>query len=261
MNPRLPARPPDTVALLTALDDGRIIVAPDGTLPTAELPPGHKPSALAQCLAHRLGLACAPPRPAVTDTVAGPDGTTSHHMIVWSGPAPAPRQVPAPYSALPIGQFLATLPHPAAARLRTACRAGLLSDTIRLADGRRPGVLPSKAERTRARFTWHPAIQAPTELEVRQVWGWLTDRDGRVLILLDRLGTPSLPGGRPEPGEALAQTLAREAAEEAAADIGPPTVLGLLVDLTGSFTPAWALLFLLTAVALTVTAVAERRTC
>ncbi|WP_043485920.1 MULTISPECIES: MFS transporter [Streptomyces] len=39
----------------------------------------------------------------------------------------------------------------------------------------------------------------------------------------------------------------------------PPT-LGLLVDLTGSFTPAWALLSLLTAVALAVTANAERRT-
>ncbi|MGW3565757.1 MFS transporter [Streptomyces sp. NPDC000941] len=38
----------------------------------------------------------------------------------------------------------------------------------------------------------------------------------------------------------------------------PPT-LGLLVDLTGSFTPAWALLSLLTAVALAVTANAERR--
>ncbi|NUP36142.1 MAG: MFS transporter [Streptomyces sp.] len=38
----------------------------------------------------------------------------------------------------------------------------------------------------------------------------------------------------------------------------PPT-LGLLVDLTGGFTPAWALLSLLTAVALTVTANAERR--
>ncbi|QOV33113.1 MFS transporter [Streptomyces ferrugineus] len=40
-----------------------------------------------------------------------------------------------------------------------------------------------------------------------------------------------------------------------------PPVLGLLVDLNSSFTPAWALLFLLTAVALAVTAVAERRTC
>ncbi|MFK4263632.1 MFS transporter [Streptomyces milbemycinicus] len=39
----------------------------------------------------------------------------------------------------------------------------------------------------------------------------------------------------------------------------PPT-LGLLVDLTGSFTPAWALLSLLTTAALAVTANAERRT-
>ncbi|MFI6436475.1 MFS transporter [Streptomyces sp. NPDC050759] len=39
-----------------------------------------------------------------------------------------------------------------------------------------------------------------------------------------------------------------------------PPALGLLVDLTASFTPAWALLCLLTVVALSVTAVAERRT-
>ncbi|MES4908648.1 MULTISPECIES: MFS transporter [unclassified Streptomyces] len=39
-----------------------------------------------------------------------------------------------------------------------------------------------------------------------------------------------------------------------------PPALGLLVDLTGSFTPAWALLSLLTVVALAATAGAERRT-
>ncbi|WP_329014078.1 MFS transporter [Streptomyces sp. NBC_00690] len=39
-----------------------------------------------------------------------------------------------------------------------------------------------------------------------------------------------------------------------------PPALGLLADLTGSFTPVWALLALLTVVALTVTAAAEHRT-
>ncbi|MFF4031375.1 MFS transporter [Streptomyces sviceus] len=39
-----------------------------------------------------------------------------------------------------------------------------------------------------------------------------------------------------------------------------PPVLGLLVDLTSSFTPAWGLMSLLTVVALAVTAEAERRT-
>ncbi|WP_433136833.1 MFS transporter [Actinomadura nitritigenes] len=39
-----------------------------------------------------------------------------------------------------------------------------------------------------------------------------------------------------------------------------PPMLGLLVDLTSSFTPAWALLSLLTIIALTVTAKAELRT-
>ncbi|MFE5854247.1 MFS transporter [Streptomyces sp. NPDC056500] len=39
-----------------------------------------------------------------------------------------------------------------------------------------------------------------------------------------------------------------------------PPALGLLADLTGSFTPVWALLALVTVVALTVTAAAEHRT-
>ncbi|MFE3022055.1 hypothetical protein [Streptomyces sp. NPDC059256] len=39
-----------------------------------------------------------------------------------------------------------------------------------------------------------------------------------------------------------------------------PPALGLLADLTGSFTPVWALLGLLIVVALTVTAAAEHRT-
>ncbi|MFF2194402.1 hypothetical protein [Streptomyces sp. NPDC058157] len=38
-------------------------------------------------------------------------------------------------------------------------------------------------------------------------------------------------------------------------------VLGLLVDLTGGFIPAWALLCLLTINALAVTAKAELRSC
>ena len=41
--------------------------------------------------------------------------------------------------------------------------------------------------------------------------------------------------------------------------VAVPPLLGLLVDLTGGFTLAWALLALLTAVALAVTAIAERR--
>jgi cyanate permease len=38
-----------------------------------------------------------------------------------------------------------------------------------------------------------------------------------------------------------------------------PPGLGLLKDLTGSFTPAWALLSAMTLVALTITAHGERR--
>ncbi|MGV9816369.1 NUDIX domain-containing protein [Streptomyces cellulosae] len=227
MNPRTPARTQDTVALLAALDDGRIVVDAGGSLPAAALRPGQTPSALVRRLADRLGLASYgdAPRPAVTDQGDGP--AAARHMIVWHGLLPTAWEAPGPYRAVPAGQALAALPAPAAARLRAACRAGLLGGTVHLTGGRRPGVGPSKAERTRARFTWHPGPRTPERRLVRQVWGWLTDPDGRVLVLLDRFGTPSLPGGRPEPGEGPAFTLAREASEEAAARIGPAVVLGV----------------------------------
>ncbi|MFD8263292.1 NUDIX domain-containing protein [Streptomyces griseoluteus] len=229
MNPRPPARTRDTIALLAALDDGRIVVDTDGSLPTAALRPGETPSALVRGLADPLGLVSygAAPRPAVTDIAEGDDHAAGRHVIVWHGLVPAAWEAPAPYRAVPAGQVLAALPAPEAARLRAASRAGLLGGTVRLTGGRRPGVGPSKAERTRARFTWHPDTRTRKRRLVRQVWGWLTDPDGGVLVLLDRFGTPSLPGGRPEPGESPALTLAREAGEEAAASIGPAVVLGV----------------------------------
>ncbi|MEU6201027.1 NUDIX hydrolase [Streptomyces sp. NPDC047061] len=229
MSPHPTACTQDTVALLTALDDGRIVVDADGSLPAAALRPGQTPSALVRRLADRLGLTPygAAPCPAVTDTAEGDDHAAGRHVIAWHGPLPASWEIPAPYRAVPVGQALAALPTPAAARLRVACRAGLLGDTVRPTGVRRPGVRPSKAERTRARFTWHPGPRTPEQRPVRQVWGWLTDPDGRVLGLLDRFGMPSLPGGWPEPGESPDRTLAREAADEAGARIGPPAVLGV----------------------------------
>ncbi|WP_211177624.1 NUDIX hydrolase [Pseudonocardia acidicola] len=51
--------------------------------------------------------------------------------------------------------------------------------------------------------------------------GWLCIRDGRLLVVRTR-GRAAfyLPGGKPEPGETLSQTLRREVAEE----------LGMVVD-------------------------------
>jgi 8-oxo-dGTP pyrophosphatase MutT (NUDIX family) len=224
---RRPTRARGTLALLAALADGRIVVGPDGSLPATELAPGEEQSLAVRRLEDHLALLYdAVPSLAACDLAEGENGTVTEHRIVWRGPLPASWTAPTPYRTVPVGQALATLRQREAARVRAACRAGILGETVRLHCGRRPGIRPSKAERTRARFTWHPAIHLSARHQVRQVWGWLTDPDGRVLVLLDRFGAPSLPGGRPEPGESPAETLAREAVEESAARLDTPVLLG-----------------------------------
>ncbi|MFF3378145.1 NUDIX domain-containing protein [Streptomyces sp. NPDC002680] len=216
-----------TLALVAALADGRLVVGPDGSPPTTELPPDEEQSSAVRRLEDRLGLSHdAMPRMAACDLAGGENDTVTEHRIMWRGPLPASWTAPTPYRTVPVGQALAALRQREAGRVRAACRAGLLGDTVRLHCGRRPGIRPSKAERTGARFAWHPAIHVPEGHPVRQVWGWLTDPDGRVLVLLDRFGAPSLPGGQPEPGENWADAMAREAAEESSACLGAPVLLG-----------------------------------
>ncbi|WP_076673037.1 MULTISPECIES: NUDIX domain-containing protein [unclassified Microbacterium] len=50
----------------------------------------------------------------------------------------------------------------------------------------------------------------------------ITDADGRLLVVR-KAGTTAFmqPGGKPEPGETAAQTLARELAEEIGVDVAP----------------------------------------
>jgi 8-oxo-dGTP pyrophosphatase MutT (NUDIX family) len=213
------------VALLAVLPDGRIIVDPDQRLPATGIGPDTTIADAARNLERRIGMAPGTPAETVVDVTENDDGALTHHHILWRSTEPRSHPAP-PYRAEPFGQVLAALPAPEAARLRAAGRAVLLGDTVRLTSGRRPGARPTKAERTRARFTWCPGIAVPAALEVRQVWGWLTDPFGRVLVLLDSGGVPSLPGGRPETGENPVQTLAREAAEEASASLGTPVLLG-----------------------------------
>lgn len=55
--------------------------------------------------------------------------------------------------------------------------------------------------------------EVPEGLQVRQVYGFLFDVDGRVLLLEDE-GQYNLPGGKPENTETVAETLARETLEE-----------------------------------------------
>ncbi|GGQ95734.1 hypothetical protein [Kitasatospora griseola] len=91
--------------------------------------------------------------------------------------------------------------------------------------------------RPNAGWPWHAGLAVPEGLPVKQSWGWLFAPDGRVLTLVNpRDGVVSLPGGSLEAEDAgdPGATLAREAAEEAQALIGPPVYLGYLYDRVGS---------------------------
>lgn len=76
----------------------------------------------------------------------------------------------------------------------------------------------------------------PVKLPVTQAWGWLFAEDGRALVLVGQdTGSACLPGGTLEPADHgdPAQTLHREAWEEARVRIGTPHFLGYLHDDTG----------------------------
>ncbi len=53
----------------------------------------------------------------------------------------------------------------------------------------------------------------PRDLEVRQVYGYIFNQAGNILLMNDE-GKCNLPGGGPESGESFAETLIRETAEE-----------------------------------------------
>jgi 8-oxo-dGTP diphosphatase len=75
------------------------------------------------------------------------------------------------------------------------------------------------------RFAWFPG-PVPDGVTVAQVYGWLVDDHGRVLIQPTPEGF-NLPGGSPEPHDgSLAQTLAREAMEESQVVVKSMVVLG-----------------------------------
>jgi len=68
-------------------------------------------------------------------------------------------------------------------------------------------------------------LPVPEELEVRQVYGFIFNTDGKILVLADG-PTHNLPGGKPENAETFVQTLKREAMEESQALIGSTEYLG-----------------------------------
>lgn len=67
--------------------------------------------------------------------------------------------------------------------------------------------------------------KVPEGLEIRQVYGFVFSPDGRILLLEDK-GIFNLPGGKPENGESMSDTLIREAAEEIQIAIARPEYLG-----------------------------------
>ena len=67
--------------------------------------------------------------------------------------------------------------------------------------------------------------EVPKALEIRQVYGFIFSPDGRILLLEDE-GKYNLPGGKPENGESMSETLIREAQEEAQITIHSPNYLG-----------------------------------
>lgn len=74
-------------------------------------------------------------------------------------------------------------------------------------------------------YTWF-AKPVPVELPVRQVYGWIFDAHGRVMIWREGAEV-GLPGGRPEPSDAdIEATLRREVREEITAEVRDPHYLG-----------------------------------
>jgi 8-oxo-dGTP pyrophosphatase MutT (NUDIX family) len=80
------------------------------------------------------------------------------------------------------------------------------------------------------RLTWIPCSSADLHKyqPIEQAYGVCFDSRGRILVILvnKKIGW-TLPGGKPEPGEALEQTLAREFLEEAQVAIKAPVMLGV----------------------------------
>jgi 8-oxo-dGTP diphosphatase len=76
------------------------------------------------------------------------------------------------------------------------------------------------------RYLWHE-VPVPSGVVITQVYGYLLcPRTGRVLIQDDK-GAFSLPGGKPEAGDAdLAATLVREAFEQSQVRVGVTAYLG-----------------------------------
>jgi len=68
-------------------------------------------------------------------------------------------------------------------------------------------------------LTWLPGYHPSSTERVTQVSGLCFTEGGLIVLVSEDAGGWNLPGGKPEPGETWEQTLGREVAEEACADI------------------------------------------
>lgn len=108
----------------------------------------------------------------------------------------------------------------------------LLEDGVPLTPSVLDRVGALRTARARHHLPFH-ARPVPDHLEIRQSWAWAFAPDGRVLVLLEPdTGAACLPGGSPEreDGGDPEATLAREAREEAAAELTRTMYLGYLSD-------------------------------
>ncbi|WP_328791432.1 MULTISPECIES: NUDIX hydrolase [unclassified Streptomyces] len=229
-------RPARVTALLVTTREGAVLLTQGGPrpgdLPHTRIRTRENPYSAARRLAAGLNLSLAETTLLAIDEAEGYNGPqTVHVMSARLSPSSAPPA--AGHCLTPVGQATAAMTPSAASRLKAVCRATILNtmsptrqEPLRLVDGRNVLQPATKAERTRSRFTWHPRLTPPEEIPVQQTWGWLVDPHGRVLVMLDRHGVPSLPGGRPEAGESPFETLAREAEEEVQARLSTPYPLG-----------------------------------
>lgn len=73
-------------------------------------------------------------------------------------------------------------------------------------------------------YQWFES-EVPAGLAIRQVYGFIFNSEGHILLLEDE-GTFTLPGGKPEREEGMRETLVRESLEEAQTHIGSMEYLG-----------------------------------
>lgn len=83
-------------------------------------------------------------------------------------------------------------------------------------------------------YEWFDS-EVPIDLEVRQIYGFIFDPNGRILLLNDN-GRYNLPGGKLENGESFSETLTRETEEEVQVTITSIEYLGYqLIPLPEAF--------------------------